>query len=139
MKDPYFAYSKIASIFAKEDEPIVKGIHHTSVIGEGCSIDDTVDIGANVTIGNNVIVKRGTRIDSGCVIGNNCVIGEECHLWPNIVLYYDVQIGNKVVVHSIRIRKHPNIVTLWNAAACGEFGKGMGQYISETVANGELW
>jgi len=47
--------------------------------------------------------------------------------------------ANKIKVHGVKIKKHSNIVTLWNAAAAGVFGKGTGEIIAESVANGEDW
>lgn len=99
VKDPYYAYAKIAEIFV-EYPKVVPGIHTTAVIGKNCHIDKTASIGPHVVIEDEVTIGANTQIDPGCVIGERCRIGNDCHLWANVTLYYNVQLGNRVVIHS---------------------------------------
>jgi len=47
--------------------------------------------------------------------------------------------ANKIIVHGFLIKKHCNLVTLWNAAAAGCFEEGGGDLISETIQDGQGW
>lgn len=99
VKNPHYAYSVIASLFALKIS-YAAGIHPSAVIGKNCSIDKTVYIGPHVVIGEHVSIGKNTVIEANSVIQNNTHIGENCFLWPQVTLYQQTQIGNRVVIHS---------------------------------------
>jgi len=61
-------------------------------IGQGCKIDDLVQIGHNVHIGFNTLIMANSVICGGAIIGENCWIA------PNSVIKQKVRIGNRVTV-----------------------------------------
>lgn len=98
----------------------------TKKVGEQTNIDEFSIVRKEVVIGKNVHIFPHVVIDSGVVIGNNVriypgtyigkipdgadalarepkadrniKIGSNCAIGPNAVIYYDVEIGNNVLV-----------------------------------------
>lgn len=99
VKDPYFAYAKIAALFAYQAN-YKPGIHPTAVIGQNCQIDESAYIGPHVVVEDNVVVGANTKIGAQCSIGEGVKIGANCRLDPRVTLYHHVSIGNKVVIFS---------------------------------------
>jgi UDP-3-O-[3-hydroxymyristoyl] glucosamine N-acyltransferase len=97
--DPYFAYAKLANLFAYR-VPATQQIHPTAVIADSAQLADSVTVGPNVVIEANVVIGANSIISAGCVIGEAAVIGEHCQLAANVTLYHHVQLGNQVIVHS---------------------------------------
>ena len=97
--DPYVAYAKISELFACIPT-LPPGIHATAVIGNNCSIDSSVAIGAHCVIGDNVIIGKNVQIGAGCVVGNEVEIGDGTNLYANVTLYYNTKIGQRSTIHS---------------------------------------
>ena len=51
-------------------------------------------------IGENVVVGKGCQIYAGTVIEERAVIGDDCLFYPNVSVYHDCKIGNRVTLHS---------------------------------------
>ncbi len=75
------------------------GTHPTAVLGSNVKLGEHVTIGPHATIGNDVLIGRGTIIESGVHIGDGVTIGEQCFIAPNVVLYRQVSVGNRVRIH----------------------------------------
>jgi len=99
VKDPYFAYAKVATAFS-EVASVPTGIHPSAVIGKDCHIDSSASIAPQVVIEDRVTIGPRTQIGPGCVIGEGAQIGEACRLWANVTIYHSTRIGNRVVIHS---------------------------------------
>jgi UDP-3-O-[3-hydroxymyristoyl] glucosamine N-acyltransferase len=97
--NPQVSYAKLTGLFADIPNP-PPGIHPSAVIGHACIITDSVRIAANCVIGDEVVIGENTIVEAGCVIGNKTTLGENCRLYPNVTLYYDVHLANRVVIHS---------------------------------------
>lgn len=96
--DPYVAYARLTRLFNKDSKK-PSAIHQYAVIGKNHNIHPSASIG-NCTIGSNVFIGANSIIEAGCAIGDNVVIGEDCHFYSNVTIYYETQIGNKVIIHS---------------------------------------
>lgn len=75
-------------------------VHPTAVIGKDIKLPEQIKIGAYAIIGDAVELGEYTQIDSFCSIGNKSKIGSHCHLFPNVSIYEDTVIGDKVYIHS---------------------------------------
>ncbi len=98
VKDPYYAYAKISSLFDKVEA--ISGIAETAVLSEGVELGENIAIGHHVFIGKRVKLGKNVIIEAGCSIQDDVVIGDDSHLYPNVVIYHDVRIGKKVLIHS---------------------------------------
>jgi UDP-3-O-[3-hydroxymyristoyl] glucosamine N-acyltransferase len=76
------------------------GVHPTAILGPGVSLGIGVSIGPYVTVGAGVRIGEGTSVGGGCSIGDYVQIGQRSTLHPNVSIYYDVTIGDRVVLHS---------------------------------------
>jgi len=82
VKNPYLAFSKIATLFDSQNEQIKQGIHSSVVIGK------------DAKIGQNAYIAANTVIGEGCLLGKNIQIG------PNVSIGHDVAIGNNTIIHA---------------------------------------
>jgi UDP-3-O-[3-hydroxymyristoyl] glucosamine N-acyltransferase len=80
-KNPKLAFAKAAVVLLQKTETDPE-IHTTAVI------DPSAAVGSQ------------TRIGAGCVVGRNVKIGAGCVLYPRVVVYPRVEIGNNVVIHA---------------------------------------
>jgi len=75
-------------------------IHPTAVVAETADIALTAYIGPNVCVGEYTHVGAYTRLEAGVALGANVTVGDECVLHPNVVLYDDVSVGHRVILHA---------------------------------------
>lgn len=83
-----------------EKADFVTETHPTAVIGKGVNLPEHIRIGAYAVIGDEVTLGDYTQIDSFCSIGCKSKIGSHSHLFPNVTIYEDTVIGDKVCIHS---------------------------------------
>ncbi len=97
--NPRMAQALIATLF--DTLPITSpGIHPTAVISDQAEIGGGVAIGANAVIGAGARIGEGVIIGAGCQVGEASRLGAGCRLFPNVVLYHDVQLAAGCVIHS---------------------------------------
>ncbi|MBI3683466.1 MAG: UDP-3-O-(3-hydroxymyristoyl)glucosamine N-acyltransferase [Acidobacteria bacterium] len=98
-QDPRGAFARTVSHFhpAPRPEP---GVHPTAVLAPG------VELGADAAAGPYVVIGEGSRIGArssigpGCSIGRRVNIGLDCVLHANVVIYDDIDIGDRVILHA---------------------------------------
>ena len=99
VKNPYLAFSKIATLFNELSENNKHTIHESvifgknskpnlnnniraySIIGDNCLLGKNIQIGSNVSIGDNVAIGENTIIHANVSIENNVKIGVNCVLF----------------------------------------------------------
>lgn len=97
--NPRAAFARAVSRLHPETKPPA-GIHPTAVLGAEVECGPEVSIGPLAVIGEGSRIGRGTVIGAGTVIGRRVMIGEECRLHANVTVYDDVDIGDRVILHS---------------------------------------
>jgi UDP-3-O-[3-hydroxymyristoyl] glucosamine N-acyltransferase len=98
--DPYVAFLTVLKRLTPTIEPFVSGIHATAVIPANATIGKNVSIGPCAVIGEQAEIGEGTKIGAGCIIGNLAHVGSECLLYPNVIIYHQCKIGNRVILHA---------------------------------------
>jgi UDP-3-O-[3-hydroxymyristoyl] glucosamine N-acyltransferase len=98
-KDPYFAYAKLAQLFAPR-KGATPGIHASAVVDASAQVHPTAEIGPLVYLAPNSIVGAHVRIHAGVRVGSGSIIGEGCELYPNVVLYHLCVVGARCIIHS---------------------------------------
>lgn len=96
---PRTAFARAASLL-HPPPPVTPGIHPTAVIAPSAEIGDKVAVGPLAVVGEGSRVGAGTSIGALTVIGRRVSIGENCILHPHVTVYDDVDIGNRVILHS---------------------------------------
>jgi UDP-3-O-[3-hydroxymyristoyl] glucosamine N-acyltransferase len=97
--NPHLGYAKLATLWAPKSAEKM-GIHPSAVIGAHCQIAPTASIAAGCVIGDYVCIGADTRIGPGCVIGDHSTIGSGCCIYARVTLYHQIQIGDRVIIHS---------------------------------------
>jgi len=98
-RDPYYTWTQIAKYFDDRPQPSA-GIHPTALIGENCTIDSSVSIGAYCVVGNNVTLDSNVILNPGCVVGDHSQIGEDSRLEANVTISHNIVIGKRVLIGS---------------------------------------
>ena len=101
-QNPYVTFAYATQLFAREGA-VVAGIHPTASIAASATLADDVSIEANVVIGEGATIGAGSRIGAGAFIGRDCQLGESVRIHPNVVLYHDVTLGDRVIIHSTSV------------------------------------
>ena len=96
------AYECVARLLQMYEsmKPRKQGIHPQACIADSATIADYCYVGAFAFIGENVTIGKGTQVYPHTVIEDHAVIGEDCILYPNVSIYHDCHIGNRVILHS---------------------------------------
>jgi UDP-3-O-[3-hydroxymyristoyl] glucosamine N-acyltransferase len=98
--DPYVAFLEVLRKLTPSVDPFPKGIHPSAVIAKTAKLGTNVCVGANAVIEDDAVVGDNTIISHGCVIGIAASLGTDCQLFPNVTLYHQTRIGNRVRMHS---------------------------------------
>ncbi|MBM3739035.1 MAG: UDP-3-O-(3-hydroxymyristoyl)glucosamine N-acyltransferase [Acidobacteria bacterium] len=97
--DPRGAFARAVRRF--HPEPAVEpGVHPSATVDPGAEIGENVAIGPQVNIAAGAKIGPGTSIGAGSAIGRRASIGEGCKLHANVTIYDDVDVGDRVVLHS---------------------------------------
>jgi UDP-3-O-[3-hydroxymyristoyl] glucosamine N-acyltransferase len=75
-------------------------VHPTAVVATDVVLGETVFVGAYAVLHQGAKVGAGTKIGDGAVIGEGARIGAACRIYPRVVLYAGVTLGDRVIVHA---------------------------------------
>ncbi len=93
------AMASVLQLFSPP-ESFPAGIHPTAVVADSAQIDPTAHIGPHCVIGARVRLGARSALLGGNHIANDCQIGEDVCLFPNVVIYAQTHIGNRVSIHA---------------------------------------
>jgi UDP-3-O-[3-hydroxymyristoyl] glucosamine N-acyltransferase len=97
--EPRTAFARAVSRLHPAPEA-APGIHPTAVVAPDAEIGDGAGIGPMAVIGSGSRIGPGTAVGAHCSIGRRVSIGERCLLHARVAVYDDVDIGDRVVLHS---------------------------------------
>ena len=100
VKNPYLAFSKIATLFNELGENDKHTIHESVVFGNNSKPEENNDIGAHSVIGDNCLLGNNIQIGSNVSIGDNVVIGSNTIIHANVTIENNVKIGINCVIFS---------------------------------------
>jgi UDP-3-O-[3-hydroxymyristoyl] glucosamine N-acyltransferase len=98
--DPYDSFLKVLKKFTPSVDAFPTGIHSSASIASTAKLGKNVCIGAGAVIGDDVVIGENTKISHGCVIGIGASLGAECKVYPNVTVYHQTRIGNRVTLHA---------------------------------------
>ena len=98
VKNPQLAIAKVLSMFFPL-EHTSKGIHPNAIIDESSILGKNLTIEAGVVIKENVEIGDDTYIGANTYIGKNSSIGTNSKLFQSVIIYHNVRIGEKVILH----------------------------------------
>lgn len=76
------------------------GIHPKAFVGKDVVIGKGVHIGPFACIEDGTHIGENTVIYPNAYIGPQCRIGANCQIYPNVTIREEVQMGNRVIIHS---------------------------------------
>jgi UDP-3-O-[3-hydroxymyristoyl] glucosamine N-acyltransferase len=97
--DARVAMAKLLPHFFPE-EIFVPGIHQSASIAPSAQVDPSAHVGPHC------IVSEGVKIGARCVLmggnhlGTGTTLGEDVRLFPQVTLYHQTVIGNRVRIHA---------------------------------------
>jgi len=100
VKNPYLAFSKIATLFNELSENDKYSIHESVVFGNNSKPEENNSIRANSTIGDNCLLGKNIQIGSNVSIGDNVLIGSNTVIHSNVTIESNVKIGANCVFFS---------------------------------------
>lgn len=99
LENPYLGYARLSHWFDRSPRPGA-GVHPSAVVDPSARIDATACIGPNVVIEADVVIGPGVIVGAGCTVGARSRIGRDSRLWSQVMLYHDVRIGERCILHS---------------------------------------
>jgi UDP-3-O-[3-hydroxymyristoyl] glucosamine N-acyltransferase len=97
--NPRIALARLLPVFFPQEEH-PKGIHPSAVISDTAKIDPSAHIGPGCFVGPRVKLGARTVLMGGNDLRADCQLGEDVCLFPNVVLYRQTQVGNRVTIHA---------------------------------------
>lgn len=99
VSEPLKAFAQLAVMFDRTPQ-YKPGIHQSVATGKDCTIPASASIGAHSVLGDNVVLGENVCIEPGCYVGDRAVLGAGTRLRPHASVYHDVQLGERVTVHT---------------------------------------
>lgn len=93
------AFAKVLPLFFPE-KTYAAGIHPTAIVAASAKVDPTAHVGPYCVIGENVRIGARSVLQGCDWIGENSRLADEVNLFPNVTVYPNTQIGNRVRVHA---------------------------------------
>ena len=100
VKNPYLAFSKIATLFNELGENSKYSIHESVVFGNNSKPEENNSIRAHSTIGDNCLLGKDIQIGSNVTVGDNVVIGSNTIIHSNVTIESNVKIGANCIFFS---------------------------------------
>jgi UDP-3-O-[3-hydroxymyristoyl] glucosamine N-acyltransferase len=97
--NPYAYFARVSALFNPERTPR-PGTHPAAVIDATAVVAGDAEIGPFVVIGRNARIGTACVIGAGCYVGDGVTVGGGTTLRPNVTVYHDCVIGERVILHS---------------------------------------
>jgi UDP-3-O-[3-hydroxymyristoyl] glucosamine N-acyltransferase len=95
---PKLAFARAAQLLEPPDTQAA--IHPTAAIDGSVAMGRRISVGAYAVIEAEAKIGDGSVIGAGAVVGRGAVMGRECRIYPRVVLYPGVDLGDRVIVHA---------------------------------------
>ena len=82
------------------EQTFAPGIHAGASVAHGAQIDPTAHVGPHCVIGAGVTIAARSVLMGGNHIGPGTSIGEDVRLFPQVTLYAQTVVGNRVRIHA---------------------------------------
>jgi UDP-3-O-[3-hydroxymyristoyl] glucosamine N-acyltransferase len=97
--DARIAFARVLPLFFPEPT-FAAGIHPSAVVAPSAKIDPTAHIGPQCVIGENVCIGARSVLQGLNFVGIGCQLGEDVNVFPNVTLYAQTELGNRVRIHA---------------------------------------
>ncbi len=98
--EPQAAFQKILPLFRSEQARPPRGISPHAWISPTAQIGAECSIGPGVFIGDGAVIGADCDLYPGVHVGANCRLGQSVTLYPHVVLYHEVRIDDRAIIHA---------------------------------------
>ncbi len=99
VRNPRVAVARLLPVFFPSESPR-PGIDPGARIASSATVDATAHIGPGCVVGDGVRIGSRSVLAGGNHIGAGSRIGDDVRLFPNVVIYPQSIIGNRVSIHA---------------------------------------
>jgi UDP-3-O-[3-hydroxymyristoyl] glucosamine N-acyltransferase len=99
VQNPRIALARVLPLFFPT-EKYSPGVHPSAVIDPSVQVPATLFVGPHCVIGKGVTLGERSVLMGGNHLGHDCQIAEDACLHPNVVLYPNCRIGQRVTIHA---------------------------------------
>ena len=99
VENPQLAIAKTLEMFHPEPN-VKKSVRKGAFLHPDSTIGDNVMIEPGAVVENGAFIGQDSWIGSNVYIGPGVIIGKHSRLYPNVTVYHDVKIGERVIIHS---------------------------------------
>ena len=96
---PYVAFARLTHLFDRTPAAI-PGVNPHAVVSPEAEIHPEASVGPNAVVEAGAVLGPGVIIGAGVYIGHDSRLGAGTRVFPNAVIYHDVHIGERCVIHS---------------------------------------
>lgn len=98
-ESPRQAFGRILALLWRE-LPLAEGVHPTAVISQDCEIEPGAFVGAYCVVEAGAFISEHAKVFAFCYIGEGCRIAQGARIYPHVILYRDVVVGERSIIHS---------------------------------------
>lgn len=97
--DPYLAYARASKLFCRAPRPS-PGVHDSAVVSADAQVHESAAVGPRAVVEAGAVVAEDVIVGAGVYIGHDSRLGQGSRVYPNAVIYHDVWLGRRCVIHS---------------------------------------
>lgn len=97
--NPYAYVARVLALLNPRERAAL-GIHPTAAVHPSAEIDPTASVGPHAVIGERARIGARCEIGAGCYIGAGVAIGDDCLIHPQVSVYHECVLGQRVILHS---------------------------------------
>jgi len=96
---PYSSFARASHLFDNSPR-FLAGVHESAVVSVEAQIHPAAAVGPNVVIEAGARVAADVVIGAGVYLGHDSRLGAGTRIFPNVVIYHDVRVGEHCVIHA---------------------------------------
>ena len=96
---PYLSFARASQLFDRSPPP-VPGIHRAAVVAADARVHPQASVGPHAVVEPGAVLERGAVLGAGAYLGHGSRLGAGTRVFPQAVIYHDVQVGEHCVIHS---------------------------------------
>ncbi len=96
--NPYLNFARVSAVFDKAPA-VPAGVHPAATVAADAVVAPSASVGPHAVIESGAEVGEGAVIGAQCYVGAGSRIGAATRLYPGVVIYHDVWLGQGCTVH----------------------------------------
>ncbi len=100
VSEPQNAFQTILPLFRRAQSRPPRGISPSAWISPSAKIGWDCSVGPGAYVGDETAIGSGCDVYPGVYVGPHCQIGSDVTLYPHAVLYHDVRIDDRAIIHA---------------------------------------